>query len=102
MHAIVIFVIIMLMLFCRLRNDSIEPLTTLTTPVKPAATPPVKPATPVATLTTPVKPATPVATPPVKPATPVATPPVKRVKPKHVKPVQSSNEARNYAGVSYL
>jgi len=84
MHAIVVFVIIMLMLFCRLRNDSIEPLTTLTAPVAGLTTaPPVKPPTP------PVKPPTP----PVKP---------KHVKHKHVKPVQSSNEARNYAGVSYL
>jgi hypothetical protein len=89
MHAIVVFVIIMLMLFCRLRNDSIEPLTTLTAPVKPPA-PPVKPPAP------PVKPTAP----PVKPTAPPVKP--KHVKPKHVKPVQSSNEARNYAGVSYL
>ena len=126
MHAIVVFVIIMLMLFCRLRNDSIESLTVgqMVGQIS-RQMPSQKPDIPKPPVIQPVIPTSipqPVIQPPVAPTSipqPVAPKPIQPVAPKQpVAPIQqpvipkppvipqpaiqSSGDTRSYSGFSYL
>ena len=118
MHAIVVFVIIMLMLFCRLRNDSIESLTVgqiagQISRQMPSQKPDIPTSIPKPDIPTsiPKPPVIPIQQPVIQPVIPMQQPVMQQpvIQQPVMQPpvipqpaIQSSGDTRSYSGFSYL